>query len=138
MYNAVYQAALDAGAPNPAALAAVGAAQTSLETGYGKHMVGNNAFGIKGSGPAGSKTAKTWEVRGGKRTTESAKFRAYNSPEQSAADWVNLMKSKSRYSGVWNAPDAASAIAAQAKSGYATDPNYGSKLKSITVRAGLY
>ena len=137
MYGAVYDAAVKAGAPNPEALARLGAAQTSLETGYGKHMVGNNAFGIKGEGPSGSRTAKTWEVSGGNRTTENAKFRAYDSPEQSAADWVNLMQSKSRYSDVWNAGNINDAVLAQSNSGYATDPNYGSKLTKIISRSGF-
>jgi hypothetical protein len=137
MYNAIYDAAVKMGAPNPQALAALGAAQTSLETGYGKHMVGNNAFGIKGSGPKGSVNAGTWEVRNGKRTSENANFRAYESPEQSAADWVKLMMSNSRYNDVWNANSVADAIAAQSKTGYATDPNYGTKLRSIASRAGF-
>ena len=46
---------------NPEAIARLGAAQTSLETGYGKHVVGKNYFGIKaksGMPPTSSVRAK--------------------------------------------------------------------------------
>ena len=57
MYKSLYKAAVDRGVPNPEVIARLGAAQTALETGHGKHMVGNNAFGIKanqGGGTAAS------------------------------------------------------------------------------------
>lgn len=135
MYSAVYAAAKERGIPNPEVVASLGAAQTSLETGYGKHMVGNNAFGIKGSGSAGSVNANTQEFVNGRMVGMKQNFRAYDDVTQSAGDFVDMMlKNPKRYGGVLNATTVEEAIAAQARSGYATDPAYGSKLKSINSK----
>jgi flagellum-specific peptidoglycan hydrolase FlgJ len=137
MYNAVYEAAKASGLPYPEVIASLGASQTSLETGYGKHMVGNNAFGIKGTGSAGTVNANTQEFVGGKMVGMKQGFRAYGDVTESANDYVNMMiKNQKRYSGVLTAKTVEEAIAAQAKSGYATDPSYGSKLASINSRFG--
>ena len=135
MYAAVYEAAKQRGLPNPEVIASIGAAQTSLETGYGKHMVGNNAFGIKGSGPAGTVNANTQEFVNGRMVGMKQGFRAYGDVTESANDYVDMMlKNQKRYGGVLNATSVEEAIAAQAKSGYATDPAYGSKLASINSK----
>lgn len=135
MYAAVYEAAKQRGLPNPEVIASIGAAQTSLETGYGKHMVGNNAFGIKGSGPAGTVNANTQEFVNGRMVGTNQGFRAYDDVNASAGDYVDMMlKNQKRYGGVLNATSVEEAIAAQAKSGYATDPAYGSKLASINSK----
>jgi hypothetical protein len=62
-------------------------------------------------------------------------FRAYGDVTESANDYVDMMlKNQKRYGGVLNATSVEEAIAAQAKSGYATDPAYGSKLASINSK----
>ena len=135
MYDSLYKAAQEKGLPNPEVVARLGATQTSLETGYGRHMVGNNAFGIKGSGPAGTVNAGTKEFVGGKMVGMKQGFRAYNSPNESAGDYIDMMmKNPKRYGGVLQAKSVEEAIAAQAASGYATDPNYGTKLAGINAK----
>lgn len=131
MYNALLAAAKAQGVPNPEVVAQLGAAQTSLETGYGQHVPGNNAFGIKGVGPAGSTSDSTQEFENGRMVTKNQGFRKYNSVAESAADYITFLKTNPRYKGVLNAKTIQDAVTAQANSGYATDPNYGSKLASI-------
>jgi len=135
MYNALYAAAKEKGVPNPEVIAQLGATQTSLETGYGRHMVGNNAFGIKGSGP-NSVNAGTQEFVGGKMVGMKQSFRSYNNVTDSAADYIDFLQKNPRYKGVLAATNINEAITAQSKTGYATDPNYGSKLASINTKMG--
>src|SRR6266567_4533374 len=49
------------------------------ETGYGRYAEGNNLFGIKGTGPAGSFSTQTWEDYGDGRVTIVDNFRGYHS-----------------------------------------------------------
>lgn len=125
----VYKAALALGIPEPQARLA--AAQSSLETGYGKHAPGNAYFGIKAgsSWDGATQNLVTHEEVGGKRVKITDAFRAYDSPEQSLVDWWNTLQQK------W--PDAAKATSFdQAVAGletgvygsYATDSKYDNKL----------
>jgi len=102
-------------------------AQTALETGYGKSAPNNNLFGIKGQGS----TQRTKEFRNGQMQSESANFRSYEDPAQSFDDYADLMLGSERYAKVLGAKGLENQISAMAKSGYATDPNYGQKLMSI-------
>ena len=136
MYDAVYKAAKEKGLANPEAVAELGAAQTSLETGYGKHMVGNNAFGIKAKKGGDEVTASTQEFEGGKMVTKNQSFRKYGSPEESAKDYVDFLAENKRYAGVLSSKTGEEAISAQGKTGYATDPAYFQKLKSISAKMG--
>jgi len=103
-------------------------AQTALETGYGNAAPGNNYFGIKGPG----QTLGTQEAGpDGKLVPTQASFRTYKDPGESAADYANLLKNNSRYAPVLQAKGLDGQIDAMAKSGYATDPNYGAKLRQI-------
>ena len=131
MYNSVYKAAVEKGVPNPEVIARLGAAQTSIETGYGKHMVGNNAFGVKAKNDGTGIEATTQEVINGKLVTIRDKFRQYASPEESAADYVAFLQENKRYQGVLASANIQDAINAQGQTGYATDPNYADKLHSI-------
>jgi flagellum-specific peptidoglycan hydrolase FlgJ len=135
MYDALLKAAKAKGLENPEVVARLGAAQTSLETGYGAHMVGNNAFGIKaasGPGTAGKVTAMTTEYENGKYVKKPQEFRAYKDVADSAQDYIDfLLKNKRRYSDVLASKDVDSAITAQGRTGYASDPEYAKKLKSI-------
>lgn len=106
-------------------------AQAGLETGWGKSMPGNNLFGIKSHGLPGGNVLPTSEVVDGQsvRTTDS--FRAYASPEESGAGYADFILKNPRYAGVRNAQGLDAQAEALGRSGYATDPEYGSKVGTI-------
>lgn len=114
--------------------ASVTLAQAALESGFGRHAPGNNYFGIKGKGPAGSQLLKTWEVKNGKRVRVQAKFRKYHSPLESFLDHANVI-AHSRYlkHAMEHTESAKSFINAlqSKKTKYATDPNYVTKIMKI-------
>jgi hypothetical protein len=134
MYASLFKSAQEQGLKNAEVIAQLGAAQASLETGYGKHMVGNNAFGIKARAGGPSTTASTQEFEGGRMVTKKQDFRAYGSVEESAADYIKFLKENKRYQGVLGSSNLQEAIAAQGKTGYATDPAYGQKLAGIASK----
>ncbi len=101
-------------------------AQSALETGWGKSAPGNNYFGIKGPGQVQSTTE--YGAGGPYRTNES--FRDYPNMGASVMDYGNVLMHP-RYDSVRNAQGFDAQLAALAKSPYATDPNYGSKVGSI-------
>jgi len=136
MYNSLLAAAKEKGVPNPEVLAHLGATQTSLETGYGRRMVGNNAFGIKAGRGMDGVTAATSEFIGGRMVGMNQRFRRYGDVTESAGDYIDLMRNDPRYRRVLASGNIDEAIAAQARSGYATDPEYGAKLASIQRRLG--
>jgi len=122
--------AKEMGAANPEAIAALGAAQSALETGYGKHLAGgNNYFGIKGKGS--SQSTQEYDPATGKMVTIKDSFRQYGNMGDSAADYVKFLHENPRYAGILAAKTPEEAIQLQGKSGYATDPQYGQKLASI-------
>ncbi|HEX3951362.1 MAG TPA: glucosaminidase domain-containing protein [Steroidobacteraceae bacterium] len=122
---------------NPAGMLA----QAALETGWGQRMPRNadgsashNLFGIKaGDEWAGARaTADTLEVIDGVASPRRTSFRAYGSIEESVNDFANLLKNSPRYRHVIaSGTDAGAYAAGIAKSGYATDPDYGNKLNQI-------
>lgn len=129
IYNTLKVKAEEMGFKHPEAIARVGAAQSALETGYGKALAGgNNYFGIKGSGGNKQSTKEYSPERGYYSAKES--FRTYNGMEDSATDYLRLMQNP-RYAKVAMAQTPEEAIAAQSRSGYATSPQYGSSLRSI-------
>jgi len=129
MYSTLKAKAEEMGFKNPEAIARVGAAQSALETGYGKALAGgNNYFGIKGSGGNKQSTKEYSPERGYYTSNES--FRTYNNMGDSAADYLRLMQNP-RYAKVAAAETPEEAIAYQGKSGYATTPSYASALRSI-------
>ncbi|MFN6972239.1 MAG: flagellar assembly peptidoglycan hydrolase FlgJ [Rheinheimera sp.] len=116
-------------------------AQAALETGWGQRMFkntsgqnSNNLFGIKAQANWQGQIAvvDTLEYRAGVAQKEKARFRAYESAEQSLHDYVDLIQSNPRY-------QAALAVASDTKAyfqrlqaaGYATDPNYAQKILSV-------
>lgn len=127
-YDMLYKEAIASGAPNPEVLAHLGATQASLETGNGKSAPKNNIFGIKGKG---KNLQTTKEFIDGKMVTRKESFAEYGSREESAKAYINLMMKSRRYKDVVSAKSVEEAIIAQSRSGYATDPKYASKLKSI-------
>jgi flagellum-specific peptidoglycan hydrolase FlgJ len=135
MYETLLASAKKQGVENPEAIAHLGASQSSVETGYGKHLAGgNNYFGIKARPGEGGAGQKTQEFINGKMVTVNDKFRKYGNMEESADDYVKFLKENKRYQGVLKAKSADEAIDAQGKTGYATDPNYAAKLKTVYKR----
>lgn len=116
-------------------------AQAALETGWGqrtfKTAEGNNSFnffGIKAhnSWQGDVAVVDTLEYRQGVAQKEKAKFRAYESPEQSLQDYVDFIKSNPRYQQAVAMADNPKAYFQQLQAaGYATDPNYAQKILSV-------
>lgn len=116
-------------------------AQAALETGWGKHVMNsgtggssNNLFGIKASGnwQGASTTANSQEYVQGSPVMQRSSFRSYTNVVQSMQDYANLITGTDRY-------EKARAVAQNPEAyfeelqaaGYATDPNYAAKLKSV-------
>ncbi len=134
-YNSVYNTAKELGATETQAHMA--ASQASLETGYGKHVAGNNYFGIKaGSSYTGpTVTTGTTEVYNGTPTSITDTFRQYQGLQDSVAGYMDFMGS--RFADAWNSPDLSTAAdnLMNGKYGaYATDPAYTDKIKGIANR----
>lgn len=106
-------------------------AQAALETGYGKHAPDNNYFGIKSHGRKGGNSLQTKEFENGQMVTKAQNFRGYSDPGQSFDDYAAFLQRNPRYKPVLAAGDLNGQIAAMGRSGYATDPNYASKLSKI-------
>lgn len=137
MYNTLLEEAKKAKIANPEAVARLGASQSALETGYGKHTAGgNNYFGIKGSKTNSGDAVSTQEFdpKTGKMVTIKDSFRKYGSMEESAADYIKFLQENKRYKEVLASKTVEEAILAQGKTGYATDPNYANKLSLIDKR----
>ncbi|MDH3219688.1 MAG: flagellar assembly peptidoglycan hydrolase FlgJ [Gammaproteobacteria bacterium] len=116
-------------------------AQAALETGWGRHMMkfddgrsSYNLFGIK-AGPEwpGSSLSRTsLEYRDGTLQNQVSRFRAYASPAQSLADYVDFIQSSPRYREALDAKGNDEAyIRAIHDAGYATDPQYADKVIGI-------
>jgi flagellar protein FlgJ len=130
-------------------------AQAALETGWGQRMartVGGkpslNMFGIKADDAwNGARAgADTVEFSGGIASQRHVAFRAYDSIEASVRDFAGLLGNSPRYrDAVAGGANAHAYVAAIARSGYATDPDYGNKLNEIlnsntfhsAVKAGI-
>lgn len=125
-------------------------AQAALETGWGKHELKNadgtpsyNLFNIKAgrSWNGATVNTSTTEHRNGQPTTESARFRAYGSYEESFRDYARLIGNNPRYAAVVGQTDATRFARGLQAAGYATDPMYADKLARIingnTLRVAL-
>ncbi len=102
-------------------------AQAALESGHGRSAPGNNYFGIKGPG----QILDTWEDGPNGPYKTKASFRTYKDPGESMKDYVAILKRNSRYAPVLAAKTLDEQINAMAASGYATDRNYGTKLRQL-------
>lgn len=115
--------------------------QAALESGWGKRQItgsdgtaSNNLFGIKAGPNWKGKTveALTTEYINGVPQKRIEKFRAYDSYADSFRDFASLMQNNPRYGNVLeNTGNAAGYAQALQDAGYATDPNYASKLKRV-------
>lgn len=115
--------------------------QAGHETGWGRSEINHsngqpsyNLFGIKATGGCTGNIVDivTTEHIKGKDIKITARFRAYNSYEESFRDYAKLINNSPRYAA---AKEAAEKFALEIqKAGYATDPKYAEKLsKSILV-----
>lgn len=114
----------------------VAIAQSILETGWGNSslmMKANAIYGIKASSNWKGKVfnAKTYEVLDGNVYNIVDCFRAYNSLEESIADYFDLITKSDRYKKALNRQSPSECIQAIKEGGYATDPQYISKVLSI-------
>jgi flagellar protein FlgJ len=118
--------------------------QAALETGWGKavtrHQDGTSSFNL-----FNIKADKRWdgehvikstlEYDNGLAKHEKASFRAYDSYADSFDDYVDFLKSNSRYGfALHNQGNDHSYIKNIHKAGYATDPNYANKVIEIMKR----
>ncbi|OOZ37717.1 flagellar assembly peptidoglycan hydrolase FlgJ [Solemya velesiana gill symbiont] len=116
-------------------------AQAALETGWGRHIMrfgdgqsANNLFGIKADQRwDGNKVAvNTLEYENGAAVKKRAFFRAYDSLGESFLDYAEFVSSSPRYQGALaKADDPTAYFIELQQAGYATDPEYASKIKGI-------
>jgi peptidoglycan hydrolase FlgJ len=112
--------------------------QAGHETGWGKSEIkmaggapSHNLFGIKAGANWTGKVAEvtTTEYVNGVAHKSVAKFRAYDSYEDSFKDYARLITKTPRYAHASQQTSSAQAFASSLqKAGYATDPNYANKL----------
>ena len=123
-------------------------AQAALETGWGKSVMraqdgssSHNLFGIKASSnwKGDSARAITSEFRNGEMVKETAEFRSYASYKDSFHDLVTLLQSNNRYQDVVKSADNPEQFVRELqKAGYATDPNYASKISQIAKQMNSF
>jgi len=122
-------------------------AQAALETGWGQRMPRNadgssshNLFGIKaGAGWDGARaTAVTVEFDGLVARRSAQAFRSYLSVEESVTDFTRLLAGTPRYAQALAQGGSATAYTRSlAAAGYATDPDYASKINRILDSARM-
>ncbi len=121
-------------------------AQSILESGWGTSQLATNAyniFGIKAdsSWKGNTYTVQTKEVVNGKTITVEKQFRAYKSLLESISDYGSFFTSTAwrinNYASFLKATNHETALTSLLASGYATDPAYAEKLKSLIQRYGL-
>ncbi|MDC0094436.1 glucosaminidase domain-containing protein [bacterium] len=108
-------------------------AQAALESSWGSRVKGNNLMGIKSHGEEGGLDVVTHEVVNGKRVKLTDSFRQYDTPEDSIRGYGAFLKANSRYKHFLRAgaENENAQLSALQTSGYATDPKYSFKLRTI-------
>jgi len=119
-------------------------AQAALETNWGTRVPrdadgrsSNNLFGMKAGGQwtGASVAAGTQEYQNGTAVGTTGQFRAYDSRAQSFQDYVALLSGSPRYAAALNTGGNTHAFAsALQRGGYATDPDYASKIAAIAAQ----
>ena len=106
--------------------------QAALETGWGRHVVSNNLYGIKDvPWLPGSVEATTTEFDG-EWVIETHTFETFTSPLQSMLAYVVKISQEERYKAAWvHRHDPIIYFQEIHKAGYATDPDYAKKLERI-------
>ena len=112
--------------------------QAALESGWGRgeirHPDGSPSFNLFGIKAGASWTGDTAQVRtteyvDGQPVKQSARFRSYGSYAEAFSDYARLLADSPRYSGVVRGATTAESFAGgMQRAGYATDPQYATKL----------
>ncbi|MCZ7563135.1 MAG: flagellar assembly peptidoglycan hydrolase FlgJ [Burkholderiales bacterium] len=115
--------------------------QAALESGWGRREIraqggapSYNLFGIKASALWQGKTVDTTttEYVGGRAQQRTERFRAYGSYAEAFEDYARLLRASPRYAAALKAGHSVEAFAREmGRSGYATDPRYGTKLAQV-------
>lgn len=114
--------------------------QAALESGWGAREIrgsdgtpSHNLFGIKAGPGWNGKVVQvlTTEYQDGVARKVMQPFRAYDSYQDSFNDYARLISQSQRYQDVMAAPSPEAAALQLQDAGYATDPDYASKLISI-------
>jgi flagellar protein FlgJ len=123
-------------------------AQAALETGWGKSIMrqqdgssSHNLFGIKAQGGWKGPEARaiTSEFRDGQMVKETADFRSYDSYASSFHDLVSFLQNNGRYQETLNSANNPDTFVKELqKAGYATDPDYASKISQIAKQMKGY
>jgi|GEM_PF-4559078 hypothetical protein len=96
------------------------------------YVIANNLFGIKSNGSTGlCVTVGTKEFVGGEYINTTATFRAYPTLAASVEDHASFIASNARYKNILHVTDAQKACELIQQDGYATDPDYATKLYDI-------
>ena len=106
----------------------------ALETGFGKHLIQNNFFGIKASANHYNKflsVTKEYSPSLMKLVAVSAYFRSYDGFLSSALDFCRLIRYKYPQCIGVNDHTVCSLLQSNAKRRYATDPDYSAKFESL-------
>jgi flagellar protein FlgJ len=116
-------------------------AQSALETGWGKFIIKDkngdssfNLFNIKAHRDwQGEQAAQsTLEFEQGVPVRKVEPFRVYDNFKESFDDFVNFLKSNSRYQeALQNTAEPEQFLQKLQEAGYATDPNYAEKIINI-------
>lgn len=123
-------------------------AQAALETGWGKSIIrdqdgssSHNLFGIKAAGSWQGESARalTTEYKGGQAVKEAAKFRSYDSFQDSFNDYVSFLQNNDRYDDALDATaNPKQFVRELQQAGYATDPQYANKVAQIAKQMQTY
>ncbi len=114
--------------------------QAALETGWGKHVMqdkdgksSHNLFGIKSNGWQGDSVhVSSLESENGVMKPVVSAFRSYDSFKDSFDDYVAFLKNNPRYQQALQvAQDPKKFAEALQESGYASDPDYATKILNI-------
>ena len=94
---------------------------------------GNNLFGIKAdkSWQGATNITQTQEFVQGRMQTKQEPFRAYNSLQESVADFASFLIDNPRYDQALKAVNSQQFFQQLQQAGYATDPGYASKLEKV-------
>ena len=124
--------------------AAFAMGQAALESGWGKNEIRHpdgsptyNLFGIKAGASWRGRSVEvpTTEVIDGQPVRTVERFRAYASYDEAFQDHARLLVTTPRYAGTVEAGRDAEAFARSVHAGgYATDPDYASKLERVIAR----
>ncbi|MBR9827674.1 MAG: flagellar assembly peptidoglycan hydrolase FlgJ [Oceanospirillales bacterium] len=117
-------------------------AQAALETGWGKFITrdaasgqsSRNLFNIKADSrwQGDAVQVQTLEYRGGVAEKEQARFRAYTDYADSFGDYVDFLQSNPRYQqALEQGADPSRFVRELHNAGYATDPEYATKIERI-------